>query len=647
MRYRFVLILLMVSCVHSSCFQNRVFGAKTGNFPADISPAGDRQFLRDNGIEPTPDGILEYLSPPTVQQVRQYIQQLGAPQYTVRERALKRLVNLLVVPRNLLKSVIQKSFNREIRWRAQHIIRLDDIARSRKGFSKKSQRILASLRLIRGIEYQKCLPALIQLIPQFEDPNQVQAGTVALKSICDKNAVTSLRKALKSPNAPLKLAVLNALALILKKEVIPEIQFLLKDPSDDVRVATSGILLSLGERKSLIALCELLDSHNRSVRASSIFFLRTATRQRFGYYAFDQSAARGKAVGEWKNWIKKFGATVKLHAFQDYNLYEQSVAGLQIVKTTIIKVAHKNSRVYSIDFSPDGKILASGGGDGQIKLWDSKTGKLLRNCVDQTKKGQTTAHTQTVSCIKFSLDGKFLASSSFGHSIKFWDPKTGRLVRTLDGHKGLVRGIEFSVDGKWLASTSGDKTVRIWDVASGKNTQTLVGHTGGTRCVAFSPDAKSVASSSNEKHIYLWNIATGKCVRKLSKHKGTIRSLVYTPDGRSLISGGLDKSLFLWDVRSGSLRNSFEIVNPKNKGKKKQQPPAIKGIAVSPDNRLAISVGTEDKVRVWHIDTGRQIRAIVGHIGTLTGVAYARSNKLFATSADDSSISIWSVGQLK
>jgi len=112
----------------------------------------------------------------------------------------------------------------------------------------------------------------------------------------------------------------------------------------------------------------------------------------------------------------------------------------------------EHTGVFSVTFSPDGKILASGGPEG-ITLWRVSDGSLIR-----TLKG----HTDKVTSVTFSPDGKILASGSEDDTIKLWRVSDGSLIRTLKGHKAWVCSVTFSPDGKILASGSDDKTIKIW-----------------------------------------------------------------------------------------------------------------------------------------------------------------------------------------
>jgi WD40 repeat protein len=197
--------------------------------------------------------------------------------------------------------------------------------------------------------------------------------------------------------------------------------------------------------------------------------------------------------------------------------------------------------VHSVAFSPDGKRLAGGGGytvnPGQIKVWDSQTGHLALSLE---------GHTHFIRGIVFSPDGKRLAGASIDGTVRVWDVQTGQVKLTLRGHTDEVAGVCFSPDGKQLASASFDKTVKVWDAANGEETLTLRGHTGPVFSVAFSPDGKRLASASQDQTVRVWDTATGQQALSLKGHSGAVFSVALS--GKRLVSASADETVKVWDA---------------------------------------------------------------------------------------------------
>jgi WD40 repeat protein len=211
--------------------------------------------------------------------------------------------------------------------------------------------------------------------------------------------------------------------------------------------------------------------------------------------------------------------------------------------------------VPEIDYSADGKMLATGEADGGIRLWDASSGR-----VERTWK----AHGEKVEGIAFSRDGRYLASCRWDiyhltNELKLWDAETGRLRWTATGFYAPVSDVAFSPDGRLLASggmrTAGEQQfteVALWDVRTGSLNRTLNGpgedRTGDhVRSLAFSPDGTMLAAGHDE--LELWEVRSGKRLQS-SPYQGAM-AVAFSPDGRRIVSGSED-GLKLWDVRSGT-----------------------------------------------------------------------------------------------
>lgn len=210
--------------------------------------------------------------------------------------------------------------------------------------------------------------------------------------------------------------------------------------------------------------------------------------------------------------------------------------------------------VWSIAFSPDGKILASGHhSDSTVKIWNLENGELLR-----TLRG----HVWAVNSVAISPDGETVISGSFDSNIKIWNLKNGHLVHTLNGpadspfsmvqswfSSQSIFSIAISPDGTRLASGGSEQPIKIWNLKTGKQSNILAGHSDAVKSVAFSPDGKSLASGSRDGTIRIWDLLAGEPIHTIG-HSDAVSSVSFSPDGKTLVSGSQDKTIKIWRLES-------------------------------------------------------------------------------------------------
>src|SRR6266542_2893088 len=160
-------------------------------------------------------------------------------------------------------------------------------------------------------------------------------------------------------------------------------------------------------------------------------------------------------------------------------------------------------------------------------------------------------HRGMVRSLALSPDGALLASGGEDHQIRVWDAATYRLRLTLDGHTDTVNSVAFAPDNTLLASASADRTVRLWDSSTGREVATLTPSTQVVNSVAFSPDGEVLASAGADAKVYLWQVASRQPLRMLEGHRKSIRTVAFSPDGQTLASGGEDGTILLWDWKVG------------------------------------------------------------------------------------------------
>ncbi|MBE9094218.1 serine/threonine-protein kinase [Tychonema sp. LEGE 07203] len=280
--------------------------------------------------------------------------------------------------------------------------------------------------------------------------------------------------------------------------------------------------------------------------------------------------------------------------------------------------------VNAIALSPDGKTLLSAS-FGTIRMWNVKTGRLVRTLSAVHSK-------KSVKTLAVSPDGSIFASGGDDNNVILWDLKTGRRMLTISAHKATVNALTFSSDGNTLASGSEDKTVRLWNAKTGSRLRTLGGHAGGVNAIALTRDGKTLASGSEDKTVRLWNLDTGEVRRIITGHGGAVNAVDFSPNGQVVASASSDNTIRLSNVQDGKRTRTF-----------KGHSSWVRTIAFSPDSRTLISGGGE--IIVWDLKTGKEKATLSGHSQFVNSIAITKDSKTLASGSPDRTIKIWRMPQ--
>lgn len=280
---------------------------------------------------------------------------------------------------------------------------------------------------------------------------------------------------------------------------------------------------------------------------------------------------------------------------------------------SLLHTFEHSSVVCCVRFSADGKFIATGC-NRWAQIFDVKTGAKVLALVDET--AQVTREGDLyIRSICFSPDGRYLATGAEDNIIRIWDLQYKKIKHRFIGHEQDVYSLDFSRDGTRLASGSGDRTARLWDMETGLNLLILSIEDGVTT-VTVSPDGKFLAAGSLDRGVRVWDTEKGSLVERLEGHKDSVYSVVFSPSGTELLSGSLDKTIKLWELTAPRMPRSIFPAGPRAGFCKTTfvgHKDFVLTVAWSPDCKWVVSGSKDRGVQFWNAVDGQPQFLLQGH----------------------------------
>jgi WD40 repeat protein len=211
-----------------------------------------------------------------------------------------------------------------------------------------------------------------------------------------------------------------------------------------------------------------------------------------------------------------------------------------------------SDRITALDFSPNGGLLAVGSGppsrSGEVQLIDLATATVAQNLGE--------VHSDTVLCLRFSPDGRQLASGGADKLCRIWQVDNGQALRALEGHTHHVLGLAWQDNGQRLATAGADQTVKIWKVESAEQVRTVAGYAHEVSALEFVGNSANLLTVCADGTVRLVNSDDGKTVRSFSGASDALYALTVSSDDRDVTVGGQAGQTWTWSIEKGELRQS-------------------------------------------------------------------------------------------
>jgi WD40 repeat protein len=275
--------------------------------------------------------------------------------------------------------------------------------------------------------------------------------------------------------------------------------------------------------------------------------------------------------------------------------------------------------VWFVGFLSDSKTILSIAKDDALRWWEAASGRQLSSW---------SADSSILSCASLSADRKVLAARA-GNDVIVWDALSGQQLRKLEKPEPNLVGTACSRDGKFVATCG--EYIRLWDARSGARIRDFDRAADSYSAVALYPDSTTLVSTGRDGVVRWWDVNSGKVVHEANAHKGGGLLVEASPDGKRLATCGVDKALRVWDAVERTEQCTFAVPTP--------QPEPL-CVAFSPNGKR-LAACTEDGIRLYDVEAGRELWHCPGHQGYCDAVAFSVDGAVLVSGGADGAVRQW------
>lgn len=284
----------------------------------------------------------------------------------------------------------------------------------------------------------------------------------------------------------------------------------------------------------------------------------------------------------------------------------------------VLPIGH--SEIASLaEFSADGKYIITGSIDKTVKLWDARSGTLVKDLAH---------HPNYISSCNYSPDGKYIVTSSVDGNLKIWKASDLLPVADISAHSAYLVSVKISPDSKYIATASRDKSAKLWELSTGKLLHVFNGHKDDVRSIDFSPDGKYLATGCLDDIARIWKIETGELIHELKSKSWRVVSADFSPDGNYILTTYYGReSIKVWSLVTGLIvgelkENYFDA-------------------KFTPDGKKVL-IWARKGIKIWDFSAGKIIKTVTINRSNTTTIKFSPSGKfLIANSEDAGSSQVW------
>lgn len=293
---------------------------------------------------------------------------------------------------------------------------------------------------------------------------------------------------------------------------------------------------------------------------------------------------------------------------------------------------HGPGGVESVAISPGENLLATGGHDSTLRLWELPSANLLQELSDNSPYPVISVKFHPQDNLFVSTEG--VKETGIGGSIRFWEIVPGQESQPrarqpeITFHDKTINNVKFSPNGRFLATVSNDATAGVWDLASPQNSFSLEGHQTYVSAIAFDRSGKHLATGSWDNTAQVWALDTQTHKLTLGGHVGAVYDVVFGPDDKCIVTGSRDGTARMWNAKTGAL----ELILSGHKGEV---------VALDTSGTLLATASRDHTVKVWNIGSGPYLLGLCNHTDDIVGLAFSPDGNHLATASYDGTGKWW------